>query len=244
MVELCAAVNEELPGVERRAAHALSRRPRRPLRPGTHGRAGHRRATGGALIAVAAVGRAVGGAAGSARRLRDEQLEPRALRRARGRAAAPLRGAGVRTALLTNGPSWMQRHKVELLGLEPQLDAIGISEEIGVAKPDPAAFAGALELLGTAPQETVMVGDHVDWTSVARSGPACAARSGSRATRRARAAARRPARRRLAGVPAALAALSPPRERSPPSGPAGSTSSASTPTTTTGCACRSPSRRA
>jgi putative hydrolase of the HAD superfamily len=71
-----------------------------------------------------------------------------------------LRAAGVRTGLLTNGPSWMQRRKVEVLELEPQLDAIAISEEIGAAKPDPAAFASALELLGAVPGETVMVGDN------------------------------------------------------------------------------------
>ena len=76
---------------------------------------------------------------------------------------ARLRAEGVRTGLLTNGPSWMQRHKVEVLELERQLDAIAISEEIGAAKPDPAAFAAAVELLGANPAETVMVGDHVDW---------------------------------------------------------------------------------
>jgi HAD superfamily hydrolase (TIGR01549 family) len=76
---------------------------------------------------------------------------------------AGLRAQGVRTGLLTNGPSWMQRHKVEVLELEPQLDAIAISEEIGAAKPDPAAFAAAVDLLGADAAETVMVGDHVDW---------------------------------------------------------------------------------
>ena len=74
-----------------------------------------------------------------------------------------LRAAGVRTALLTNGPSWMQRRKVDLLGLEAELDAIGISEELGAAKPDPAAFAATLQLIDTPAEETVMVGDHLDW---------------------------------------------------------------------------------
>jgi putative hydrolase of the HAD superfamily len=74
-----------------------------------------------------------------------------------------LRDAGVRTALLTNGPSWMQRRKVEILGLEDELDAIGISEELGAAKPDPAAFVAALELIEAVPEETVMVGDHLEW---------------------------------------------------------------------------------
>lgn len=74
-----------------------------------------------------------------------------------------LRAAGVRTSLLTNGPSGIQRRKIELVGLEPHLDGIAISGEIGVAKPAPAAFAAALELIGCAPHEAVMVGDNVEW---------------------------------------------------------------------------------
>ena len=99
----------------------------------------------------------------TAQRLRDEQLERARFVEHAVELLRELRGAGVRTALLTNGPSWMQRRKVELLGLEPELDAIGISEELGVAKPDPAAFTGALELIDARPGEAVMVGDHVEW---------------------------------------------------------------------------------
>lgn len=76
---------------------------------------------------------------------------------------AELRAAGVRTSLLTNGPSDIQRRKIELVGLEAHLDGIAISGEIGVAKPDPAAFAAALELIDCAPHQAVMVGDNVDW---------------------------------------------------------------------------------
>jgi putative hydrolase of the HAD superfamily len=96
-------------------------------------------------------------------RLRDEQLDRARFVEDAVELLRELREAGVRTALLTNGPSWMQRRKVELLGLERQLDAIGISEELGAAKPDPAAFAATLELIDAAPGETVMVGDHLDW---------------------------------------------------------------------------------
>jgi putative hydrolase of the HAD superfamily len=96
-------------------------------------------------------------------RLRDEQLDRARFVEHAVELLRDLREAGVRTALLTNGPSWMQRRKVDVLGLEPQLDAIGISEELGVAKPDPRAFAATLELIACAPQETVMVGDHLDW---------------------------------------------------------------------------------
>jgi len=36
---------------------------------------------------------------------------------------------------------------------------VAISAELGVAKPDPAAFHRACELLGVAPADTAMVGD-------------------------------------------------------------------------------------
>jgi putative hydrolase of the HAD superfamily len=96
-------------------------------------------------------------------RLRDEQLERARFVEHAVELLRELRAAGVRTALLTNGPSRMQRRKVELLALEPELDAIGISEELGAAKPDPAAFAAALELIDCPPGEAVMVGDHLEW---------------------------------------------------------------------------------
>jgi putative hydrolase of the HAD superfamily len=95
--------------------------------------------------------------------LRDEQLESARFVENAVELLRDLRAAGVRTALLTNGPSRMQRRKVELLGLEAELDAIGISEELGAAKPDPVAFAATLELIDAAPEQTVMVGDHLDW---------------------------------------------------------------------------------
>jgi putative hydrolase of the HAD superfamily len=96
-------------------------------------------------------------------RLRDEQLQRARFVEYAAELLADLRAAGVRTALLTNGPSWMQRHKVRALGLDEQLDAIAISGELGVAKPDPAAFAAALELIDCQADEAVMVGDHLDW---------------------------------------------------------------------------------
>jgi putative hydrolase of the HAD superfamily len=96
-------------------------------------------------------------------RLRDEQLERTRFVEHAVELVRHLRAAGVTTGLLTNGPSWMQRRKVELLGLEAELDAIGISEELGASKPDPAAFTATLDLMGSAPDDTVMVGDHLDW---------------------------------------------------------------------------------
>jgi putative hydrolase of the HAD superfamily len=73
-----------------------------------------------------------------------------------------LRGADIRVGVLTNGPSEMQRRKLDVSGLGPELDAVTISGEIGVAKPDPEAFRIALERLGTRPEETAMVGDSLE----------------------------------------------------------------------------------
>jgi putative hydrolase of the HAD superfamily len=70
-----------------------------------------------------------------------------------------LRQAGLRVGVLTNGPSEIQRRKLRATGVEPLVDAVLISEEIGVAKPDVRAFAIAARALGAAATETAMVGD-------------------------------------------------------------------------------------
>jgi putative hydrolase of the HAD superfamily len=213
LVGLCEAVRSELPGVEYDALRARFRNGRdelyeRVLR-GELDIAAYRRAH---LIAVCEPwGEPSEDLHATAVRLRDEQLHrsrfvEHAIELVRG-----LRRAGVRTGLLTNGPSWMQRRKVEILGLENELDAIGISEELGASKPDPAAFTAALELVGSAPEESVMVGDHLDWD--VRGALAAGMRgavwvAGDEDEREPPAGAMKVAR--LGEVPAALAALAPP----------------------------------
>jgi putative hydrolase of the HAD superfamily len=73
-----------------------------------------------------------------------------------------LRALGLKVGVLTNGPSELQRRKLELLKLEDELDAVAISGEIGVAKPDPEAYAAAVAMLGLDAAEVAMVGDHVE----------------------------------------------------------------------------------
>ncbi|HEX5900078.1 MAG TPA: HAD family hydrolase [Solirubrobacteraceae bacterium] len=165
LVGLCAAVNDELPGVEFDHLRARFRDGRDDLYErvlsGELDVPSYRRLH---LIAVCEPwGEPSEALQATATRLRDEQLGRARFVEHAIELLRHLRGAGVRTGLLTNGPSWMQRRKVELLGLEAELDVIGISEELGAAKPDPAAFAATLELLASAPEETVMVGDHLDW---------------------------------------------------------------------------------
>jgi putative hydrolase of the HAD superfamily len=70
-----------------------------------------------------------------------------------------IRRLGLVVGLLTNGPSELQRRKLAITLLEPELDAVAISEEIGVAKPDPAAFRAALRMIDCESREVAMVGD-------------------------------------------------------------------------------------
>ena len=61
--------------------------------------------------------------------------------------------------LLTNGPSDLQRLKLEQAGLVDAFGTVVISGEVGVGKPDPAVFALVLDGLGAGSDGSVMVGD-------------------------------------------------------------------------------------
>jgi putative hydrolase of the HAD superfamily len=165
LVGLCAAVREELPHADEASIRARFRNGRdelyeRLLR-GEWDLVTYRREH---LAAVCQPWGAPSEALHErALRLRDEQLDRARFVEDAVELLRELNQAGVRTALLTNGPSAMQRRKIDVLGLEPQLNAIGISGELGVAKPDPRAFAATLELISCVPDDAVMVGDHLDW---------------------------------------------------------------------------------
>ncbi len=62
-------------------------------------------------------------------------------------------------ALITNGASDTQRNALDILGIEQLFDAIVISGEVGIAKPDPSIFALALHKLGVGPEKAWHVGD-------------------------------------------------------------------------------------
>jgi putative hydrolase of the HAD superfamily len=64
-----------------------------------------------------------------------------------------------RRGLLTNGLSDIQRHKLARSGLTECFDAIGVSGELGVGKPDVRAFSHVLKELEVSPGEAVMIGD-------------------------------------------------------------------------------------
>ncbi len=65
-----------------------------------------------------------------------------------------------RLGLVTNGAPDLQREKLEQSGLGHFFDAVVVSGEVDIGKPDPRIFALALERLGVRPSEAVMVGDN------------------------------------------------------------------------------------
>ncbi|WP_114906169.1 HAD family hydrolase [Ornithinimicrobium murale] len=67
-----------------------------------------------------------------------------------------LRQRGVRTAVVSN-VGFDLRPIIERSGMD--VDAVVLSYEVGSVKPDAGIFTRALELLGAAPQEALMVGD-------------------------------------------------------------------------------------
>lgn len=62
-------------------------------------------------------------------------------------------------AVVSNNIRSEQQEKLEQCGLVSFIDALIVSADVGVSKPDPAIFAAALDLVGCAPEEAVMFGD-------------------------------------------------------------------------------------
>ena len=68
--------------------------------------------------------------------------------------------------IVTNGPAEVQRAKLDLLGIKSLVDFAVVSEEFGVAKPDPSIFHEALRRAGVDAGEAVFVGDSVEFDMV------------------------------------------------------------------------------
>jgi putative hydrolase of the HAD superfamily len=73
-----------------------------------------------------------------------------------------LADAGLATAVLTNGSTEQQNGKIARVGLTGRLGPVFTVDDLGVAKPDPAAFRLACERWGRAPGEVLSIGDRYD----------------------------------------------------------------------------------
>lgn len=69
------------------------------------------------------------------------------------------RSRGLKTVLVTNMTAQIQYRKLRKLGLGSLFDALVISEEAGMEKPDPAIFAYALHKTGLRAGNCVHIGD-------------------------------------------------------------------------------------
>ena len=98
-------------------------------------------------------------AAELARSYRDEYLAARRQVRGAGELLAEVRRRGARVVAVTNNLVAEQEDKLRDTGLRQLVDAMVVSEAVGVAKPDPRIFAIAVEAAECAPSATIMLGD-------------------------------------------------------------------------------------
>lgn len=65
----------------------------------------------------------------------------------------------IKTAIITNGFSEIQRQKLKFVGIESYFSYLAISDEIQLAKPDPQIFLHVLEHLNISKESAVYIGD-------------------------------------------------------------------------------------
>ena len=75
--------------------------------------------------------------------------------------------AGILMGLLTNSSSHYTQRKLEITGLTGVFAVVATRDTLGFGKPDPRAFHHACGLLGSAPTETIYVGDHLEIDAIA-----------------------------------------------------------------------------
>lgn len=106
----------------------------------------------------AAVGEALGLDAGDLAALRDDFYSGDALDAGLAALIDALRGRGVRVGLLSNnGPALAD--DLQATGMAGRFDASVISCEIGVMKPDPAAYEAILRRLDVRPEQALFIDD-------------------------------------------------------------------------------------
>ena len=77
-------------------------------------------------------------------------------------AALDALGGEYALALVTNGAPCLQREKLAASGLAERFDAVVVSGELGIGKPDPAIFAHALAALDCDAAASAMVGNSLE----------------------------------------------------------------------------------
>ena len=73
---------------------------------------------------------------------------------------AKLKSRGYIVGIITNGPSYLQHHKLDNSSLADYCDIMIVSGDIGIHKPDPEIFRYTADKLGLETSECVYVGDH------------------------------------------------------------------------------------
>jgi putative hydrolase of the HAD superfamily len=73
---------------------------------------------------------------------------------------------GFQLGVITNADAAIQRRKLAAIGIGARLPAFVASSIVGRAKPDPAIFAAACELVGMPPERVAYVGDRLDVDAV------------------------------------------------------------------------------
>lgn len=71
-----------------------------------------------------------------------------------------LKNRGLIVGVITNGPSYLQNHKMDQSGLRPYCDIVVVSGDIDIHKPDPKIFKYTADKLGLDTKDCVYVGDH------------------------------------------------------------------------------------
>jgi putative hydrolase of the HAD superfamily len=70
--------------------------------------------------------------------------------------------SGHRLGIVSNGSAEQQKAKLRNTGIEDQFSVVLISEQAGVAKPNPGIFLAACRQAQCAPNEAIHIGDHFD----------------------------------------------------------------------------------
>jgi len=73
-----------------------------------------------------------------------------------------LKARGLKLGLVANVVAEARSRFIDRYGLSKYLEAIVISEEVGLSKPDPRIFRRALRMLDARPTETIFIGDRLD----------------------------------------------------------------------------------